>query len=389
MNPVFGARKRAEEFHSMLEAQASRNEDSAARYADLLPVVTLLRETPAPEARPAFVADLRSRLMLAAEGALAPVEQAPQPAREVRRSPRERRIAAAIGGFAIVSATASMAVAAQTALPGDTLYPLKRAIENANTGVQRDADDKGATMLENASGRLAEVDELTRSGSQDPRIIAETLQDFVNQATAASDLLLSDFATNGHAASIAELRTFTSRSIDTLDGLGAVIPVGARSSLIEAALVIRQIEQQAVSACPACSDLPLTEMPAFAAQTVEPLLGTLLKHDAAAMTAAAAQARASGKSGPRKPVGQPAPSVDVAPSEVAVDQPDPVIPTGPKSGPASNGSDDGSKKGGRQDPIEAITAGVSNSEDPVGDLIAGTGAVAEKAVKDVTKSLRP
>ena len=34
MNPVFGARKRADEFHAMLEAQASHSGLSDTRYDD-------------------------------------------------------------------------------------------------------------------------------------------------------------------------------------------------------------------------------------------------------------------------------------------------------------------------------------------------------------------
>ena len=58
----------------------------------------------------------------------------------------------------------SMAVAAQSALPGDALYPVKRAIENAETGFQVSDDAKGQHLLAHAAGRLDEVDELASQG---------------------------------------------------------------------------------------------------------------------------------------------------------------------------------------------------------------------------------
>ena len=62
-----------------------------------------------------------------------------------------------------------MAVASQSALPGDALYPIKRAIENTEAGVRVSDDAKGETILSNASGRLNEVDKLTRGPTPTPR----------------------------------------------------------------------------------------------------------------------------------------------------------------------------------------------------------------------------
>ncbi len=281
MNPVFTARKRAEEFNAMLEDTSTlAAPDARPELTRLADLATSLRTVEAPQPRPAFVADLRERLMVAAESALAPDTSEQLIARRaepVRRSARERRVAAAVGGFAIVSATASMAVAAQTALPGETLYPLKRVIENVHTGVQGDADDKGGTLLDSASGRLAEVDELSRSGSNDVAVISQTLEDFTLQVSEASDLLMSDFAETGSAASIEQLRSFAARSMRQLQQLQAILPEAARGSLFTAATVLNQIDLQALSLCPTCSDVPATTTQLFSAAVSTPLLRTLVK----------------------------------------------------------------------------------------------------------------
>ena len=51
----------------------------------------------------------------------------------------------ALGAFAIIGATTSMAVASQSAIPGDALYPVKRAIENTQAGFSVGDDAKGET----------------------------------------------------------------------------------------------------------------------------------------------------------------------------------------------------------------------------------------------------
>ena len=58
-----------------------------------------------------------------------------------------------------------MAVASQTALPGDALYPLKRGIESAHAQLTFDRAARGRVLLDNASTRLDEVAELSRTGA--------------------------------------------------------------------------------------------------------------------------------------------------------------------------------------------------------------------------------
>ena len=134
------------------------------------------RPLPRVEARAEFVSDLRERLVLAAETELVAPDS---PAALPNGSPsppavrqRERRLAVALGGFAIVGATTSMAVAAQSALPGEVLYPLKRAMENAEAGFSVSDEAKGNTILGNASGRLDEVDALTQQDDVDAEAVS-------------------------------------------------------------------------------------------------------------------------------------------------------------------------------------------------------------------------
>jgi hypothetical protein len=224
--------------------------------------VGALRDVPPVEARPEFVSDLRAQLMLAAEATLTPVEEA-RLTLPPRRPRRDRRIAAAVGGLVIAGATTSVAVAAQGALPGDVLYPLKRAIENADAGLSTNDRERGATLLSSASGRLEEVAALSREGRlEDSAAIAETLNTFSDQSSEASELLLADYAETGQESSIAKLRDFTGSSMATLEQLEGLVPVDARDELLHAARVLTQIDIEAAEACPQCAGRGIADVPA-------------------------------------------------------------------------------------------------------------------------------
>ncbi|MET0525548.1 MAG: DUF5667 domain-containing protein [Nocardioides sp.] len=274
MSPVFAARRRAEEFQAMVETSTDRGSD--ARLGNLLEVVETLRDVPPVTARPEFVAELREQLLDEARTAARTSKGADAAARLTltRSTParrRERRLAAAIGGLAIVGATTGMAVASQSALPGDPLYPLKRAIENAQTGIQVNDDAKGKSLLDNASGRLEEVDQLSRE-SDDADAISETLQTFTDQADEASELLLSDYAENGKEGSVERLREFTADSMTTLTTLEGLVPEDARASLIKAAQTLTRIDEEALLACPSCGPDVITQIPPLTNVSLDELL---------------------------------------------------------------------------------------------------------------------
>jgi len=260
MKPVFAARRRAEEFAALVEDPSTAGPDEA-RYSELLEVVAALGETRAPEARPEFVADLRARLLAEAETALVPVDTS-RLTLPPRHKARERRLAVAVGGLALVGATTSMAMAAQSSLPGDSLYPVKRAIEDVRTGLSVGEGQKGSAMLANAGDRLDEATQLSHGDrAQDDLAVADTLNDFTDQAAQASDLLLGDYQQTGNQASIDQLRAFTARSLDQLTALESVVPADARDELMHAAQVLITIDDATHQACPSCDGGGITQIP--------------------------------------------------------------------------------------------------------------------------------
>jgi len=279
MSPVFATRRRAEEFNGLVE---SSTEALDPRYADVLSLVEQLRALEPPAPRPDFTLALREQLMEAADTELLPdtspvttpsgadAERLTLPP---RRTARDRRIAAAVGAVAIIGAGTSIAVAAQSALPGEMLYPIKRLLESAETGAQLSDSGKGSSLLDNAADRLAEVTALSRTSDLDEAdTIAATLTTFSEQSLEASDFLLDDYAAGGDRSSVEALNQFTVSSMATLAQLEAVLPPGARDELQEAAQVLVEIDSAASTACPVCRG-GLAQIPAAllaAGQLTEP-----------------------------------------------------------------------------------------------------------------------
>jgi hypothetical protein len=390
MTPRFAARRRAEEFNSLVESTSTEELD-AAPYATALELVASLRETAPVEPRAEFVADLRRQLMTEAATVLTPT--AARLTVTPRRNPRERRIALAIGGFAVVSATTSMAMAAQTALPGDTLYPLKRALENASTTIQIDEDAKGASLLSHASGRLDEVDELTRASDEpNAQAVTDTLHTFADQASSASDLMIAAYTDKGEQSDIEELRSFTAQSMTAIDHLEAVVPDTARAALIEAAQVISAIDSQAIRLCPSCGDGG-AQVPSFEPISAKDLLGDL--DSALGPLTSPPPASSPGKDRPGRgaapQAGAEVPALEPTaggspdgPADHVPDQPGPT--EGPTEGPTGNGGG-GHGRGGNnviEDLTDRLTGGGRGDRT---DNQATLGAVLDDALGGIVKGL--
>ncbi|GAB2971463.1 DUF5667 domain-containing protein [Nocardioides montaniterrae] len=263
--------RRAEEFDAALSGRATSG--TQQRYAELLDVVSGLRSVPAPAARPAYVAALRGQLVR--EAGLMPATPHADRATELKLTPtrthgrRERRLAAIIGGFAVVAASGSMAVASQGALPGDVLYPVKRAIENAHANLQSSPDAKASVLLDNAENRLSEVEELSARGdSADAGEITSTLQAFKDQTSQASTIAIDDFSKNGDDSGLTDVHSFADASMSRLVALDDVLPAEARPALVAAAQTIRSVDLAASDACPTCIQSPLTQLPDFATKAL-------------------------------------------------------------------------------------------------------------------------
>lgn len=335
MNPAFTSRRRADEFDRLVEAAVAGTavtDPGAPELAALAELAASLREVPAVTPRAAFSADLRERLMAAAATELTPAAARTanrltvRPATPARRR-TERRLTVGIAALAIIGGTAGTALASQSALPGQALYPVKRAVENIRAGFALGDDAKGSTLLADAHTRLEEVGKLSRSSSpssQDQEEISKTLATFSTQAQKASDLLLSDYQSDHDAASIQKLHDFTTASIDQLTELQPLLPAAAQDALSGAAQALLMIDSAAHNLCPTCG-VGVTSLPTTLLDPVAKTLDDL----GAALGSTPAKTPATTKHNGPKPT-LPSVPTNIGPASTDPAQQDPTkLPTKP------------------------------------------------------------
>lgn len=183
--------------------------------------------------RPDFQSSLRTSLLMEASTALVPdpSRPAPAPERTVRLVPR-RRMAAASAVIATALGLGGVTSASASTIPGDTLYPVKRAAERVELAFHRDLADRGAFKLELAERRLDEARELSKRGSDD--MAAQSVREFQEAAADGEADLVEAFRNEGDTGSVALLNQFTQRTEPRLDALAAELPAESSAAVDEA-----------------------------------------------------------------------------------------------------------------------------------------------------------
>jgi hypothetical protein len=259
--------RRAQRFHELVE-QPSTGGSPTSEYADLLEVVGALRTVPEPVPDPAFVAALRDRLVAEAESVLAAAAAERDDTDDRLRlrpaAPRARRhrrgLAAVVSGVALVSVSTTVAVASQSALPGDRLYSVKRGLESAHAELTFDRAARGRVVLDSAGTRLDEAEQLSHEHA-DPARVTDALDAFTQEATDGSDLLVEDYQSTGDRSSITTLRTFTATSMARLEVLQSQVPPSSYDALLRAAQTLDQVQQRALQVCPSCDGPVIGSIP--------------------------------------------------------------------------------------------------------------------------------
>ncbi len=239
------AQRRANAFAQALEAAGARTQDGRpegstqerpgdreARQERLVGLAEALGALPRPTLDPGVRTVQRAQLIAAMEAALAEGEQAsaarvPSPRGGAHRAsggPRRfrprgrwsRRLA--IGGLTVgvaAGAFSGVAAASTDALPGDTLYGLKRGMEDVRLGLAGDDADRGKLLLDMATTRLQEARRLMerrRGGPLDTGSLAEMRGTLLGMHTEVSEghrLLSGLYRQDGSLAPIEELNAFS------------------------------------------------------------------------------------------------------------------------------------------------------------------------------------
>lgn len=279
MISVTRSRQRAERFADLVDAHpavgsagrstGTSHDGAAEPLAPLVALAGALRahaaSDPAAVPRESFAVDLRERLLAEAATVLSPDASglALRPQRPVRARSGHRRAVAVATAAVLLGGSAGMAAAAEDALPGEVLYPVKRGIERAEATLSLGRDARGRDLLHQADDRLAEVSRLLDdAGPTALPQVTPTLHAFDAQAAQGAGLLTSAYQDSRDPRAVADLRSFTARSLRTLEGLSATAPADARPALQEAADALVGLDAEARRLCATCSDLPSITLPA-------------------------------------------------------------------------------------------------------------------------------
>ncbi|MEV5974198.1 DUF5667 domain-containing protein [Streptomyces sp. NPDC051921] len=253
------AHRRAHAFAQALEdrtsegAAAEQPEASAepADHGRLLALANGLGELPKPEMDPEVKVVQRAQLVAAmeamfAEGSAGAGPTVPEqrtsggkgahrasPLRKLRPRSRWSKGLAA-GGLTVgvaAGAFSGVAAASSDALPGDSLYGLKRGMEDIKLGMADDDADRGGIYLDQASTRLSEARRLMergRAGDLDHESLGEirrVLDGMRHDASEGHRLLRQAYERDGEIGPMARLNSFAQAHRATWDGLRDRLPV--------------------------------------------------------------------------------------------------------------------------------------------------------------------
>ncbi|MEU6316776.1 DUF5667 domain-containing protein [Streptomyces sp. NPDC047009] len=159
----------------------------------------------------------------------------------------------AAGGLSVGVAAASfggVAAASNDALPGDSLYGLKRGIEDVKLGMTEGDNDRGRLYLDQASTRLNEARRLMergRGGQLDHESLGEvrrTLSGMQHDASEGHRLLHEVYERNGSLAPIQALSAFTQSHREAWGALRDRLPVQLGDVSQQVSSVFEAIDQE-------------------------------------------------------------------------------------------------------------------------------------------------
>lgn len=247
------AHRRASAFAQALEDQAAEQPEELVEQTEhgrLLALANGLGELPKPEMDPEVKVVQRAQLVAAMEemfasggasaGPTVPEQRTTgrgahraSPLRKLRpRSRWSKGIAA--GGLTVgvaAGAFSGVAAASSDALPGDSLYGLKRGMEDFRLGMADDDSDRGELYLGQASTRLSEARRLMergRAGDMDHESLGEVrraLNGMRHDASEGHRLLSVAYERDGALGPMATLNSFSRSHRDAWNGLRDRLPV--------------------------------------------------------------------------------------------------------------------------------------------------------------------
>jgi hypothetical protein len=168
------------------------------------------------------------------------------------RHGRRIRLVASTAALVLLGGGIGSAAAAQQAMPGDTLYGVKRSIENVSTQVSVGDNSRGRRDLEHAMTRLAEVNALVQDGGS-VATVNGTLDTFSTQARRGVSRLVASYQQDSDITSITAVTTFITSARQAIGALAPKLPPESLKAAVEALATIEQLSQHSTAACPKCA----------------------------------------------------------------------------------------------------------------------------------------
>jgi Domain of unknown function (DUF5667) len=227
-------RRRAQEFAQLLEDSRPA---AGHELESLVALAATLRPVPfAP--RPEFRAALRESLVAecSARPSPTPGSRVSSTPRDTELAPRHRvRTVVATGVLVSLVGGVGAAAASTRALPGDSLYGVKRGIESMQLKLAHSDLSRGRELLEQADHRLSEAESL--AASEDARSpettarIAKALADMDAATRSGADALSTAYVDSGDDEPLIELDRFVVDQRERLDDLATLLGPDLRNRL--------------------------------------------------------------------------------------------------------------------------------------------------------------
>ncbi|MBV6696285.1 hypothetical protein KV557_03970, partial [Kitasatospora aureofaciens] len=233
-------------------ANTSATGQNSTATGELLDLAGALGALPGPALDPEVRTVQRAQLMAAFEQAFAGGPGATVPRqrrhRAIRTAPRGRwsrrfAIGGLVAGLAVGS-LAGAAAASTSALPGDTLYGMKRGLEGLRLDLAGSDSERGQLLLDNAATRLGEAKTLVGRtdtvGSLTPGTVEQVrraLDDMHTDALKGRELLRSVYRSNGSLDPVRTLAGFAHEEDGRWTELEGKLPV----QLTEQAHLVNQL----------------------------------------------------------------------------------------------------------------------------------------------------
>ncbi|GAA1221341.1 hypothetical protein GCM10009665_09430 [Kitasatospora nipponensis] len=231
--------RRARAFAEALAAHRTGQPASTAAMGQLLDTADALGAITAPgldvEVRTVQRAQLMAAFEQVAAGGGLPTVPHQRRHRAERGTTRRRwsrrfAITGLVAGVTVGS-FAGVAAASSQALPGDTLYGMKRGLEGLRFDLAGSDSERGALLLDQASTRLAEARSLVGRGGGTGALSPDTvdrlgsaLRDMHAEAAKGRDLLRSVYRANGSLDPMRKLAAFTDGQDDHWAALQGRLP---------------------------------------------------------------------------------------------------------------------------------------------------------------------